>query len=643
MKHKRLTALVLAAALVLAGCGGTKSSSGSAAASQSTGSSQNAPAIAVQKERITEQFTLEKTVRSEWGSAQKLTIHVPQLVCDSPDAEYINNELAAMYAEEYRDYESYPQAEVSQDEWCPQTYIDWDAYWYGDCVSLVVSSYYGGTDPIYSQGWCFDFAAGHKLSVTELLMRMGLDPDETQLAVYRAAIQTFDRNMVQQEYYDSLRESGMLSGMRADTLRDNGLENLTVLLKNENTVTLVAGYHTTAGSGWRPLEVELPLTPAAPAKTPVLTDTYGSVSVLLDGDIRTVTIKHTSEIIAWAEDYDIRLDGDVTLPIRNAYNNYVDVCIGELGASFHPVVYLLTEDGFVEYVDVLRCLLYGQSLLCADPIYIANNGTALALRDAEVSLLCADGTETELAPLTAEWNSLQQVDSTGSFSLGEGENWCWLDLNSGGGCQLATHNNRYFYQGAVTHPERTRETELGNLFADIFTRSLGIDIMLIGSGSIRAEKLGPIVTYGDLIEGFPYDDGVFMFKVTGQQLRQMLHYMLREEAYTGHTEFYQLPSTLRLRYDRAKGDFDYFTYCGKEVGKEISDDALFTVGLQNYHFKNIESFFNISYETICKLQKPRSVATSCQDILMEYFREHEMVDAAVDGRMTILPSTAQTG
>ena len=42
MKHKRLTALVLAAALVLAGCGGTKSSSGSAAASQSTGSSQNA-------------------------------------------------------------------------------------------------------------------------------------------------------------------------------------------------------------------------------------------------------------------------------------------------------------------------------------------------------------------------------------------------------------------------------------------------------------------------------------------------------------------------------------------------------------------------------------------------------------------------
>ena len=448
MKHKRLTALVLAAALVLAGCGGTKSSSGSAAASQSTGSSQNAPALATQKERITEQFTMEKTVRDEWGSAQKLTIHVPQLVCDSPDAESINHELAARYAEEYRDYESYPQAEVSQDEWCPQIYIDWDAYWYGDCVSLVVRSYYGGTDPIYSQGWCFDFAAGHKLSVTELLMRMGLDPDETQLAVYRAAIQTFDRNMVQQEYYDSLRENGMLSGMRADTLRDNGLENLTVLLKNENTVTLVAGYHTTAGSGWRPLEVELPLTPAAPAKTPVLTDTYGSVSVLLDGDIRTVTIKRTPETIAWDADYGIRLEQDRTYPILGTYNEYIDLCIGELGASFHPVVYLLTKDGVVEYVDVLRCLMSGNALVCQDPIYIANQGVALERSGKEVILHQEDGSVLELAPLTAEWNT-QEIPSeaVGAFNDMSDDQFDWMDVESNGSVQMGVQDNNVFYQG----------------------------------------------------------------------------------------------------------------------------------------------------------------------------------------------------
>ena len=451
MKHKRLAAAVLAAALWLTGCGGAASPAAPAGSGAASQSAADTAVQTAQKDRITEQFTLEKTVRNEWGSAQKLTIHVPQLVCDGPDAAYLNDELAAMYAADFRQYEDSPEIEPQQDEWSPEIYINWDAYWYGDCVSLVVFRYDGGTDPGYSRGWCFDFATGKLIFVTEMLQRMGLDPDEAQLAVYRAAIQTLDRNMVQQEYYDFLRESGMLSGMRADTLRDNGLENLTVLLENENPVPLVGGYHPPAGSGWRPLKVDLPLTPAAPAKTPVLTDTYGSVSVLLDGDTRTVTIKRTPETIAWAEDYDIRLDGDVTLPIRNAYNNYVDVCIGELGATFHPVVYLLTEDGFVEYVDVLRCLLYGQILFCADPIYIANNGTALALRDAEVSLLCADGTETELAPLTAEWNSPQEVDSTGNFTLGEGENLCWLNLNSGGGCQLATHNNRYFYQGAVTY------------------------------------------------------------------------------------------------------------------------------------------------------------------------------------------------
>lgn len=120
MKHKRLAAAVLAAALWLTGCGGAASPAAPAGSGAASQSAADTAVQTAQKDRITEQFTLEKTVRSEYGITQKLTIHVPQLVCDSPDAEYINNELAAMYAAEYRDYESYPQAEVSQDEWCPQ-------------------------------------------------------------------------------------------------------------------------------------------------------------------------------------------------------------------------------------------------------------------------------------------------------------------------------------------------------------------------------------------------------------------------------------------------------------------------------------------------------------------------------------------
>ena len=290
MKHKRLTALVLAAALVLAGCGGAKSSSGSAAASQSTGSSQSTPALTAQKERITEQFTLEKTFRDEYGSAQKLTIHVPQLVCDSPDAAYLNDELAAKYAAEYRDYESYPQAEVPQDEWCSQTYIDWDAYWYGDCVSLVVFRYDGGSDPGYSRGWCFDFATGKQVSVAEMLQRMGLDPDAVQQQMLRGAMQTFDRRMAQGGYYEGLRSGGNLASMRMNTLENNQLDDLCLLLPEQDRLVLRGGCSSPAGSGWRQLDVEIPLQAADPQPQTVLTDTYGSASVQLEGTQGTITL-----------------------------------------------------------------------------------------------------------------------------------------------------------------------------------------------------------------------------------------------------------------------------------------------------------------------------------------------------------------
>ena len=453
MKHKRLTALVLAAALVLAGCGGTKSSSGSAAASQSTGSSQNAPALATQKERITEQFTLEKTIRQyEWDSAQKLTIHVPQLVCDSPDAESINDELAARYAAEYRDYESYPQAEVSQDEWCPQIYIDWDAYWYGDCVSLVVRSYYGGTDPIYSQGWCFDFATGKLIFVTEMLQRMGLDPDAVQQQMLREAMQTFDRRMAQGGYYEGLLSGGNLASMRMNTLENNQLDDLCLLLPEPDRLVLRGKYCSETDWGWQQLDVEIPLTSAAPADTPVLTDTYGSASVQLEGTQGTITLRRTPETIAWDADYGIRLEQDRTYPILGTYNEYIDVCIGEIGASFHPVVYLLTKDGVVEYVDVLRCLMSGNVLVCQDPIYIANQGVALERSGEEVILHQEDGSVLELAPLTAEWNG-QEIPSeaVGAFNEMADDRFNWMDVESNGLVQMGVQDNNVFYQGYANY------------------------------------------------------------------------------------------------------------------------------------------------------------------------------------------------
>ena len=445
MKHKRLAAAVLAAALWLTGCGGAAAPAAPAGSGTAAQSIADTAVQTAQKDRIAEQFTLEKTIRDDHNITLKLNIHVPQLVCDGPEAAYINYELAAMYAAEFREYEDSPEIEPQQDEGNPDTYINWDAYWYGDCVSLVVFRYDGGLDPGYSRGWCFDFATGKQVSVTEMLQRMGLDPDAVQQQMLRGAMQTFDRHMAQGGYYEGLLSGGNLASMRMNTLENNQLEDLCLLLPEPDRLVLRGGYSSTAGWGWRQMDVEIPLTPA---DTPVLTDTYGSASVQLEGTQGTITLRRTPETAAWDTDYGIRLEQDRTYPILGIYNEYVDVCIGEIGASFHPVVYLLTKDGVVEYVDVLRCLISGNVLVCQDPIYIANQGVALERSGQEVILHQEDGSVLELAPLTEEWNG-QEIPSeaVGAFNEMADDRFNWMDVESNGLVQMGVQDNNVFYQG----------------------------------------------------------------------------------------------------------------------------------------------------------------------------------------------------
>ena len=451
MKHKCFAAVVLAAALLLTGCGGAAAP---AAPAGSGAASQSAAGTAVQtaqKERITDQWSLEKTVRGEMIGVMKLSIHVPQLVCDSPDAAALNEELAAMYAAEYMDYESDPDAGVPQGEECPQTEINWDAYWYGDCVSLVMRSHDYDEAPWYYSGWCFDFATGRQITTAEMLQRMGLDPDEVQAQVQRQAMQAFDREMAQGAYYEGLRLGGNLSEMRMGTLEYNELENLCLLLPQQDRLVLRGKYCSETDWGWQQLDVEIPLTSAAPADTPVLTDTYDGVQVQLKGTQGTITLSPAPKTATWDTELNLRLEQAHTYPILGSYNEYVDVCIGQQTDSvFHPVVYLLTKDGVVEYVDVLRCLLFGNAMICQDPIYIANNGVSLERSgNSKVNLRRKDGSVLELADLSSEW-SVQDIpySITGSFNCTNGN---WLELSSDGSVQLGVQNNSRIDQGDAAY------------------------------------------------------------------------------------------------------------------------------------------------------------------------------------------------
>lgn len=450
MKYQRFAALVLAAALLLAGCGGTQSSP-SAAADQSSDSSRSTPgavAQAAQTDRITDQYTLEKNVSGVWGedAVQYISVHVPQLECDSPDAAYINGELNAIYAADFREFENSEEAGQPGGEY-PQIGVGWDDWWYGDCVSLVVRSRYGGTAPWRYSGWCFDFASGRQLTVAEMLRRMGLDPDEVQQQVQRQAMQAFDREMAQGAYYEGLRLGGELSQMRMDTLEYNELENLCLLLPQQDQLVLRGKY--SCEEGWQQLDMELSL---PPADTPVLTDTYDGVQVQLEGTQATITLSPTPKTDQWG-DIGIRVEQEHSYPILGAYNEYVDVCIGEQeDGFFRPVVYLLTKDGVVEYVDVLRCLMFGNAMICQDPIYFANNGVALERSGSEVNLRRADGSVLELAPLSAEWSAQEIPYSvTGSYNYTNENGWSWMDLTSDGSAQLGVQDNSRIYRGDAAY------------------------------------------------------------------------------------------------------------------------------------------------------------------------------------------------
>ena len=451
MKYQHLVSLALAAALLLTGCGGTQSSP-SAAADQSSDSSRSTPGAvtqAAQTDRITDQYTLEKNVSGVWGeeAVQYISVHVPQLECDSPDAAYINDELNAIYAADFREFENSEEAELPDGE-VPQIGVGWDDWWYGDCVSLVVRSRYDGTAPWRYSGWCFDFVTGRQLTVAEMLQRMGLDPDEVQQQVQRQAMQAFDREMAQGAYYEGLRLGGELSQMRMDTLEYNELENLCLLLPEQDQLVLRGKY--SCEEGWKQLDMELSL---PPADTPVLTDTYDGVQVQLEGTQATITLRPAPKTDQWGTDLNVWVEQEHSYPILGAYNEYVDVCIGEQeDGFFRPVVYLLTKDGVVEYVDVLRCLLYGDAMVCQDPIYIANNGVALELCGSEVNLRRADGSVLELAPLSAEWSAQEIPYSvTGSYNYTDENGWSWMDLTSDGSVQLGVQDNSHIYRGDAAY------------------------------------------------------------------------------------------------------------------------------------------------------------------------------------------------
>jgi 5'-nucleotidase len=184
----------------------------------------------------------------------------------------------------------------------------------------------------------------------------------------------------------------------------------------------------------------------------------------------------------------------------------------------------------------------------------------------------------------------------------------------------------------LTHPSRYRETELGNLMCDALKESLGVDLMILGSGSIRKDKIGPLFTFGNLMEVMPYDDKILRLKVTGAQLRRMLTHVLRDENIVSNEgEFYPFSNGLNITFNSASKSFERFDF----GGEPLEDDRVLDVGLQEYHHKNFAKFFNMPLSDL-ENGKGTVITSSLQDVLREYFSSARRLHAEVEGRLVVL-------
>ncbi len=187
-------------------------------------------------------------------------------------------------------------------------------------------------------------------------------------------------------------------------------------------------------------------------------------------------------------------------------------------------------------------------------------------------------------------------------------------------CKLATQ---------LTHPLREQETALGNLFADALAEWGEIDVMLLGSGSVRLKEMGPLVTLGNFISCFPFSDTLTRYTVNGRTLRRMFAHWMRAENRDGEGECYQVNAGVRAVYSESRR-----ALLSLDVkGKPVEDDALYTVGLQGYHYSNCAAYLDVPQEELAQAGKPRVVSTNIQDVVLEYLRANQNASRKVEGRL----------
>jgi 2',3'-cyclic-nucleotide 2'-phosphodiesterase/3'-nucleotidase len=163
------------------------------------------------------------------------------------------------------------------------------------------------------------------------------------------------------------------------------------------------------------------------------------------------------------------------------------------------------------------------------------------------------------------------------------------------------------------------ESDIGNLFADIFVDATGADVAMIHSGSLRKDLPQGDILLVDILDSYPFVDSVDVKEMSGDQIRRAL-----EQSLTFERGILQL-SGLQVVYDLKQPKYSRVVSV-KHAGQDLADDAFYTVAAGSFLAEGGDLYDSFpESEVILTVGK-------VSDVIVEYFQSHESIATPKRGR-----------
>ena len=381
--------------------------------------------------RISTLYDERFTYTDPYGIEDTYFYQVPQIDDDTEGAKNINEMIGYRFGylvERALDARS-------RNDFIDTSYIIWVSNWDGPLLSLQITS----SDAMYNHdvgSYHYNFATGQELSNPEMLAHLGYTDDAKVMhALERAVAQHFDT------YYGYIDpdQSAMLYMMRAQSLSNlDGLYSYYSLYpKYSHGFVATVPMYTPAGSGmyWTDVQVD-PDKRQGSGQILHGQDEWFTCDVSADG---AVTVRALTDYVTpdgamtyqtMKEWYEL---GDKTeFAVSGCYSDYIKMLMTSIGQDYAPYVFLLTENGNVEYIDVIsgaQCgtMVNGGPLFGINGIVRFETGTAYdAEYGAEYATVYGVSRDNEKFNLMeAVWNTapLSIPSMVGSFVSEETGTW----------------------------------------------------------------------------------------------------------------------------------------------------------------------------------------------------------------------------